>query len=183
MAHEQPALDDGRFATVRRSRYRGLWPQVAGREFGLALEPRGQNASFDRRQRARRRIRRHLGSKLHAERLAHDATDSSGGVALPLRRRALARHLPKHGAARRASLHRGFGRFFTPRLSPRIQFAAGMSARSILAAARQGAREAEIRRSDAFATAQGNAFSNLREAREEGFSRGGIFRRGGLGAV
>ena len=183
MAHEQPALDDGRFAAVCRSRNRGLWPQVARREFWLAMEPRRRSASLDRRQRARRRRRRHLGSKLHAERLAHDATHSAGGVALPFWRRALARHLPKQRAARRASLYRAFGRSFAPRLSPRIQFAARMSVGSILAAARQGAREAEGRRSDAFSPAKGNAFSNLREAHAGGFSGGRIFRRGGPGAV
>jgi len=97
-------------------------------------------------RRSRRRRRRDLGPKLHAERLIRDATHSSSGVALPLWRRALARHLPKHGAARRESLHRAFGRSFPPCLLPRLQFAAGVSARSILAAARQGAREAEGRR-------------------------------------
>ena len=68
-------------------------------------------------------------------------------------RRALARHLPKHGAARRASLHRGVGRFFAPRLSPRVQFAAGMSAISFLAPARQGAGETEGREPDGFCAA------------------------------
>ena len=183
MAHEQPALDDGRPATVCRSRNRGSRPQVARREFSLGLEPRRQNASLDWRQRARRRRRRDLGSKLHAERLARDATHSSGAVALPLggvrwlaicpntgwrvahlyigRAGALSRHAYrlKFNSQRECPLDRSLRR--------RDKALAKLKADSPM----------DLRR------AQGNAHSNLWKALARSHQGGRFFRRGSPGAV